>query len=251
MSKQKEVNINDTKFNMKDVINVESDESNQTEEVSDDEIESKHKNQDDSKDEDENQTGPEINYKFEENVEEKRKRLLIINRYKNSQRFGDWLKKQGFNFNSNTLSKMTNTELETMINDIRFCIATKNTNGMYSKLSTQGVVVLENVLRPVYKIDGLSQILSNDSTYLDTVEELALEYQNYLYVQPQYRLMYCVLSSAYIVHSQHIMLEKLSQTVEGQNMIKNMANQIQNVNNNSENGKQFDSDFSERFGDLL
>ena len=144
---------------------------------------------------------------------------------------------------------MKNDELETMINDIRFCIATKNTNGMYGKLSTQGVVVLENILRPVYKVDGLSNVLANDPTYLDTVEELALEYQNYLYVQPQYRLMYCVLSSAYIVHSQHIMLQKMSKTVEGQEMIQKMANQIQNTN--TSNVKTLEPEFKHQFGDLL
>src|SRR5690349_13295697 len=102
MSKPKEVNINDTKFNMVDV------QENNKEEKK--EMENK-----------EEEKAPEINYKKEENVEEKRKRLLVISRYKNSTRFGEWLKKQGFNFSSKDLEEMSNDELETMINDIRFC----------------------------------------------------------------------------------------------------------------------------------
>ena len=240
MSKQKEVHINDTKFNMVDVLENKNEEEQENNKEEEKEIENI-----------EEEKAPEINYKKEENVEEKRKRLLVISRYKNSTRFGEWLKKQGFNFNSKDLEEMSNDELETMINDIRFCIATKNTNGMYGKLSTQGILVIENVLRPIYNVDGLSQMLSNDQTYLDTVEELALEYQNYLYVQPQYRLMYSVLSSAYLVHSQHIMLEKLSQTEEGKQMIQQMANQIQAQQSSENNIKELGAEFSKQFGDLL
>lgn len=238
MSKTKEVNINDTKFNMKDVLKFDEEPKDKNDK--NDNVEPEPKPE---------EPGPSINYKEEQNVEEKRKRLLVINRYKNSSRFGEWLTKQGFNFDSKTLEAMSNEELETMINDIRFCIATKNTNGMYGRLSTQGVVILENILRPVYKIDGLSKILESEPTYLDTVEELALEYQNYLYVQPQYRLMYCVLSSAYIVHSQHTMLEKLSKTEDGQQLIKQMAEQINNTNH--EFIKPVNPEFNDRFGDLM
>jgi len=127
------------------------------------------------------------------------------------------------------LGDLSSEELETMINDIRFCISTKNTNSLYETGATKGLLVAETLLRPIYKIDGLSDVLSKDQTYLDLVEEILLENQNQVYVKPQYRLLYCVLSSAYIVHNQHVMLEKLSQTDEGKKMINEMANKLQNT----------------------
>jgi hypothetical protein len=168
---------------------------------------------------------PELDYE-KDDIEAKRKRLMIISRYKNSKRFGSWLKTQGFEFNTKQLKDKSLDELENMINDIRFCISTKNTNNMYETGATKGVIVLENMLRPVYKVDGLSQVLSSDPMYLDLIEELLLERANYVYVKPEYRLLYCVLSSAYIVHAQHIALEKLSQTEEGKKMISDFANKI-------------------------
>lgn len=180
-----------------------------------------------SADEKEKKDVPELDYESDE-IESKRKCLMIIARYKNSKRFGSWLKTQGFEFNTKALKDKSMDELENMINDIRFCISTKNTNNMYETGATKGVLILENMIRPVYKVDGLSQVLSNDPMYLDLIEELLLERANYVYVKPEYRLLYCVLSSAYIVHTQHTALEKLSQTEEGKKMIRDFANQIQN-----------------------
>jgi hypothetical protein len=98
--------------------------------------------------------------------------------------------------------------------------------------------------------------------YLDLVEELLLERQNYLYVKPEYRLLYCVLTSAYIVHSQHVMLEKMSQTEEGKQMIQDMANKISSkeiktdipqldLGNNPIPSKQMDISFEEKYNDLM
>ena len=248
--KIKEVNINDSKINISDIVEIKEDDP-----VDDDNNEPQNTNKEENLD---FLDAPEINYKQEDDVEGKRKRLNIISRYKNSQRFGAWLKKQGFNMSPKNLEDLSIDELETMINDIRFCIATKNTNSMYETGATKGILVAETLLRPVYKIDGLSEVLSKDPTYLDLVEEILLENQNQIYVKPQYRLLYCVLSSAYIVHTQHVMLEKLAQTDEGRKMIHDMATKLQNTkekNNIYPNinikSKKLEDNFVKKYSDLL
>ena len=95
-----------------------------------------------------------------------------------------------------------------------------------------------------------------DQTYLDLVEEILLENQSYVYVKPQYRLLYCVLSSAYIIHSQHAVLEKISQTAEGQEMIKKMASEIERGEANPiptvpAEVKVMDNHFMSKYKDLL
>jgi len=267
--KVEEMKINDSKFTLK------IDEAPEKKiRYRDDEKPAKKKKQENEKEksekEEEHPEIPELDYE-ENDIEAKRKRFMIISRYKNSKRFGNWLKTQGFEFNTKGLKDKTVDELENMINDIRFCISTKNTNNMYETGATKGILVLENMLRPVYKVDGLSQILSNDPMYLDLVEELLLERANYVYVKPEYRLLYCVLSSAYIVHAQHMALEKLSQTDEGKKMIKDLANQIQVAEQQSKplnsmqnekipkittkticvEKKQLDSKFCEKYKDLF
>jgi hypothetical protein len=245
--KVEEVKINNSKFVIKNIVEPKEEKEEGTE-IKDDQ-------------ENDKPESPEIDYTEEDNVEDRRKRLMIIERYKNSKRFGSWLKKQGFDFNLKSLKDKTNEELDVMINDIRFCISTKNTNNMYETATTKGILIIENLLRPIYKVDGLSQVLSNDPMYLDLIEEILLEKQNYIYVKPEYRLLYCVLSSAYIVHNQHIMLEKLSETEEGKQMIQEMANQINTnskdiklniqLDSNIMPKKELDNKFTEKYKDLL
>lgn len=265
--KIKEVNINDSKIKISDIVDiVDSDkdkkayQKDKLDDIDDiDKIDDRLLNDLDDKLE-----APEMNYKEESDVEAKRKRLMIIGRYRNSKRFGAWLKKQGFDMLPRRLEKMSNDELETMINDIRFCISTKNTNNLYETGATKGILVLESLLRPVYKIDGLSQTLSNDPTFHDLLEELLLERQSYIYVKPEYRLLYVVLSSAYIVHSHHIMLEQLSQTDEGKKMIQDIANKMEenrqpqaapisiNLPTNLDiERKSLDNTFTQKYSDLL
>lgn len=255
MEKVKEVNINDSRVNIADIVEIKQ--------PKDADVDSESDNIENKNDEPDIIDSPPIDYTQEDNVEEKRKRLNIIARYRNSKRFGSWLKKQGFNMTAKNLEDLSSDELETMINDIRFCISTKNTNSLYETGATKGILVAENLLRPIYKIDGLSEVLSKDPTYLDLVEEILLENQNQIYVKPQYRLLYCVLSSAYIVHSQHLMLEKLSQTDEGKKMIHDMANKLQNSqkqqlqiqnlvpDNITIKSKKLEEEFTKKYCDLL
>lgn len=250
-----EVKINKSKVSLVDILEQKPENATNEKDQTIEQI-------DDQKEEIE---APELEYDGDEDVEEIRKRLMILSRYKNSKRFGKWLREQGFILNAKKLEGKTQEELDTIINDIRYCISTKNTNSLYETGATKGIVVLENLLRPVYKIDGLSTVLSNDPMYLDLVEEMMLERASFIYVKPEYRLLYCVLSSAYIVHNQHIMLEKLSQTSEGKQMIKEMASRFKENENVSETPqiqiykpigpqvvqKQMDSTFSDKYADLL
>lgn len=257
----KTVNINNTKINLKNILKKDTNESKEETQEQEAPVEETEQ----TNNQPENNT-PEIDYQEEDNPEDKRKRLLVISRYKNSKRFSKFLKDQGFNFNTKHISGLSNEELETMINDIRFCISTKNTNNMIEQVSTKGIVLLENLLRPVYNIDGLSQVLTNDQTYLDLVEELTLEHSNYFYVKPEYRLMYCVTSSAYIIHTQKIMLDNMKKTPEGQIMIQKMAKEIneQKEKENEKNNvpviqqepkiiktKEMSSEFIKSYGDIL
>jgi hypothetical protein len=257
--KIEEIKINNSKFEIKDITEPKSTKE-----------EGKNENKEGNDNNNDKPETPEIDYSEEDNVEDRRKRLMIIARYKNSKRFGSWLKTQGFDFNLKSLKDKSNEELDTMINDIRFCISTKNTNNMYETAATKGVLIIENLLRPIYKVDGLSEVLTKDPMYLDLVEELMLERSDYIYVKPEYRLLYCVISSAYIVHNHHIMLQKLSETEEGKQMIKDLASKINEnesknkdvksdpqilsrivVGSNQVPTKQLDDKFIEKFKDLM
>ena len=154
--------------------------------------------------------------------EARRLRLLILNRYKLSQRFGQYLSDLGFKLDNTYLSTLTIQELESLINDIRFCVSTKNVNNFWQDACVHGIGVAERIVSPFYNVTGLSQALGHDETYKDVYEELILEHQNYLYCKPEYRLLYCVVKNASLVHEQH----KFFQTDEGKKAIENYKKQI-------------------------
>lgn len=151
--------------------------------------------------------------------EDRRLRLLILNRYKISERFGSYLTSDlGFKLDSSSLNNLTIPELDSLINDIRFCISTKNVNSFWQDACTQGVGVAERIVSPYYNITGLSQVLSKDNNYLDVTEELVLENQQYLYCKPEYRIAYSILKNATMVHAQH----QFFKTEEGKKVIEEL-----------------------------
>ena len=74
--KIEEVKINTSNFVVRDIVKEEKSET-------DNEIKYKENSY--------KPESPEIDYTEEDNVEDRRKRLMIISRYKNSKRFGSWL----------------------------------------------------------------------------------------------------------------------------------------------------------------
>ena len=148
--------------------------------------------------------------------EARRLRLLILNRYKLSERFGQYLAELGFKLDNYHLNNFTIPELDSLINDIRFCVSTKNVNNFWQDACTQGVGIAERIVSPFYNVTGLSAVLSQDESYKDVCEELILEHQHYLYCKPEYRLLYSVVKNATIVHQQH----KFFQSDEGKKAIE-------------------------------
>jgi hypothetical protein len=78
-----------------------------------------------------------------ESPEDRRARLLIIGKYKNSARFGNFLQDHGFKLDPDTLNKLTIPELDYIINDIRFTISSKNMGNFYQAAFTEGIKMVE------------------------------------------------------------------------------------------------------------
>jgi hypothetical protein len=156
-----------------------------------------------------------------ESPEARRLRLLILNRYKLSARFGQYLVSLGFKLDHHNLSSLTVQELDSLINDVRFCISTKNVNSFWQDACVHGVGVMERVISPIYNVTGMSEVLQRDEAYKDVCEELILEHQHYLYCKPEYRLMYTIVKNMTLIHSQH----EYFKTEEGKKVIEQYKKQ--------------------------
>ncbi len=163
-------------------------------------------------------------------IEDKRKRLMTLNAYKQSPRFGTWLQKDmNINLKPDHLNNLTIQELDLVIHDIRVTVASKGSSSIGNMVASQGSILIESLVNPLYKIEGFSKVLMQNPQFLDSLEELMLEYQQFNYLKPQYRIVIEVLKTMLTVHYSHKFLEDLSKTKEGQEIIKKQSQAIENA----------------------
>ena len=103
--------------------------------------------------------------------------------------------------------------MEELLERVRTSVANKTVSDIWSNSITSGLGMIENVctmtrLNDTIKLKGLTELLREDETFLDLLEELKLNNQNLAYVSPYTRLAYTLLSSIFHVHGLNTMLDK-------------------------------------------
>ena len=156
----------------------------------------------------------------EEDVKKHQDHVIMLSRYGSSVRFGSYLKEDcGFDLSVKKLKKMKCEDLEELLVRVRSSVGSKNVSDIWSESILGGVTVVESVVvaSPIgntLKIEGLSEELQNDDTFLDLLEELRLENQNLAYVSTETRLAYCALSAAAKVHAMNTIKHRFQEKKE-------------------------------------
>jgi hypothetical protein len=146
-------------------------------------------------------------------AESKQNMLQVIERYGNNDRFGKYLKTKGFSLcNQVTLSKKSNTELEELVNRVRFCINTKNSTGisdtvLMKLVHTGETVVTENSGGEVV-LTGLTERLWSNDKFLDLLETLKLEYMSFINIDYRLQLIAIISTTAYEINASHQLTRK-------------------------------------------
>jgi hypothetical protein len=115
-----------------------------------------------------------------------------------------------------TLKKKKIGELKELLERVRTSVANKTVSDVWSDSILGAISVGESVIKmtPVgdtIYIQGLSEALKEDETFLDLLEELRLENQNLSYVSPYVRVAYTVLTTGAKVHSMNALMIKHEQ----------------------------------------
>lgn len=146
---------------------------------------------------------------------EKAKRLSVLAKYRNSRRFGPYLKEIGCNIEPARLVKMSVKQLDQVVTDVKMKIATKNATGFGQEMVFKGIGVLEYALHDLWRIDKLSDTLRNSESFLDAVEELLLEWDG-VYMSPKLRVVLEIVSTAVFVHNSHEFAAEIIKQAGGQ-----------------------------------
>ena len=151
--------------------------------------------------------------KTDEEVKTHQELVLILSRYGQSKRFSEHLKSMSFNLSVTHLKSCEIDELEEIHKRVKISIDNKNVSNFWeemclSSIQTGEAICVNTKLGQKVKIQGLTELLRNDETFLDLIEQIELENQNITHTSPYVRLVYAVVSSAMKVHSVNSMLSK-------------------------------------------
>jgi len=134
----------------------------------------------------------------------------------------------GFNLSVTHLKSCEIDELEEIHKRVKISIDNKNVSNFWESLAlgsiqTSEAIVVNTKLGQKVKIQGLTELLRNDSTFLDLLEQIELENQNITHTSPYVRLVYAVVSSAMKIHSVNSLLERRL------SIIKDNVQEVQSV----------------------
>lgn len=120
-----------------------------------------------------------------------------INRYLNSEIFGDMLKKRGFKPPGVSVKKEEHLQLQ--LDQIRLEVGSMGAEEFFANKAIYMVSVLEALLEHVYDTPGLAAALANDRQFNLILHECLLE-ADIVYIKPLYRLLICVITTAVTCH---------------------------------------------------
>lgn len=148
-----------------------------------------------------------------DNVKKHQEHCLMLSRYGSSPRFGEYLKSLSFVLTPIKLRKLKLEQLEELLERVRTSVANKTVSDIWSNSITSGLGMVENFctmtrLNDTIKLKGLTELLKDDESFLDLLEELKLNNQNLAYVSPYTRLVYTLMTSIMHVHGVNVMLDK-------------------------------------------
>ena len=111
-----------------------------------------------------------------ENSESKQKLIFTIQKYQDSSRFGKIVKYElGFKQSFVELSEKTESELENILNRIRSHLDNKNIDKFYENMATSVAITYEQVLSPMYNIDGFTDLLLDNEEFWTCWERYRIE----------------------------------------------------------------------------
>jgi hypothetical protein len=142
-----------------------------------------------------------------------------LSRYGSNERFGKYLKNQGFSLNNMAiLGKKSTVELESLMNRVRFCVNTKNTTGLsdtlLQKLFLGSEAVITNKSNGKVNLTGLQAALWANDEFLDLLEQFSLEYLTFCNIDYRLKLAGIVFSTAIKVHAMNSHFSNQNNTPE-------------------------------------
>lgn len=141
-----------------------------------------------------------------EEIELKQKLILKITRYLESSRFKSYLSSLGLHHSSKTLQSLSINDLEERLEEIKVAVSNKNMTNLISELTFTITSVGETLtqtpkIRDTINLNGLTKSLKEDDGFLDTLEQLHLEYSDISYLSAEKKMVYLLMSHSFKINA--------------------------------------------------
>ena len=136
----------------------------------------------------------------DENPEEKQNLIFKIQKYQDSELFGETVKKHlGFNQGYDELNDRSINDLENMLSRIRIHLDNKNLDKFYERTAESAAMLYEGVVSTVYDIDGFSDLLLDSDDFWNIYERFKIE-NNFPAVNPAVQLTFIIGQCTFMAH---------------------------------------------------
>lgn len=106
-----------------------------------------------------------------------------------------------FEYRMEEIDQMSDRELEFLIEELSIAVNTRNSSGLTKMLYFESCRFLEVGGAMVgLQVAGLSEALKQNQAIHDVLNELALKYENDMFMQPEIRLAYLTCTTAVALH---------------------------------------------------
>ena len=140
----------------------------------------------------------------EADVESKNKQKYIyqILKYQDSNRFGEYIKKNlKINFSESSLQKKKGTKLQEILNRIRINLDNRNVDNLYNNLVSNATLSFETLMDQIYTIEGFSESLMTNPHFLDCIERYKIENIGKMpSIPPSLQIIFIMSQTALICH---------------------------------------------------
>lgn len=138
-----------------------------------------------------------------EEVAEHQSLVLKLCRYGASNRFGEYLKSNGFDLKPSRLKELSVPELQELQQRVQITTGAKNSSSYIADSVLGGLQLGETLamatkLKERWNISGMTDRLRVDENFLDALEELQLENQDWTAISPEKRLLLITMQQAQI-----------------------------------------------------
>lgn len=152
--------------------------------------------------------------------------IMKISSYKTHERIGRLLKDHKISRQSFNIETLSMAELEGLLEDVKLHVSAKNSTSFNSMAFDIASSSYENVMTQYtpYNLTGFSSVINSKHPEIQlALDELTLEYQSFVHIPPQYRLLSVVLLATVQISAANENGIKI-----GPNMDKPVNNHIRN-----------------------